>query len=83
MEARREQPADFGVGHLSGKVDRQSADLLRARTDRGLLDKLRVYVIAPERIAPFDPAGTLVFNINTPEDYARSLSLVRHDPSDS
>lgn len=78
-----------GYEPLCASYGRQSAELIRARIDRGqldlmgLLDKLRVRVIAPEEIAPFDPAGTLFFNINTPEDYARSLSLVRYDPSDS
>ena len=31
--------------------------------------------IGPEAIRPFDPGGTLCFNINTPADYARALAL--------
>lgn len=35
----------------------------------------RLIEIGPEAIAPFDPEGTLCFNINTPADYARALAV--------
>ncbi len=35
----------------------------------------RTIEIGPEAIAPFDPEGTLCFNINRPADYARALAV--------
>ena len=55
--------------------------VIRRSLDRGdlkvgdLLTKLRVREIGPDELRPFDPDGTLLFNINTPEDYARGLQL--------
>ena len=40
-----------------------------------LLAKVRVREIGPDELRPFDPDGTLFFNINTPEDYARGRQL--------
>jgi molybdopterin-guanine dinucleotide biosynthesis protein A len=39
------------------------------------LTELRVRELGPEDIAPYDPDGTLLFNINTPDDYQRALRL--------
>lgn len=58
------------------------ADPIRRRIDAGALTVLdflsdvRVREIGPEEIAPYDPDGTLFFNVNTPDDYARSLDAV-------
>ncbi len=37
------------------------------------LADLRIRELGPEEIAPYDPDGTLFFNINTPDDYRRAL----------
>ncbi|MBI1873062.1 MAG: molybdenum cofactor guanylyltransferase [Acidobacteria bacterium] len=40
-----------------------------------LLAQLRVREIPASEVAPFDPRGTLFFNINSPRDYRRALRL--------
>ena len=63
------------------------AAVIRDSLDRGdlrvgdLLAKVRVREIGPDELRPFDPHGTLLFNINTPEDYARGLQLAARRPS--
>jgi molybdopterin-guanine dinucleotide biosynthesis protein A len=50
------------------------------------LAALRVREIGPGEVARFDrPAGTLLFNVNTPHDYERALQLTKsyHDRSDA
>ncbi len=37
------------------------------------LADLRVRELGPEELAPYDPDGTLFFNINTPDDYQQAL----------
>lgn len=57
------------------------AGVIRRRIERGarkvadLLGEVRVHEIGPDEIAPFDPDGTLFFNVNTPADYERGLAL--------
>ena len=64
------------------------ADVIRQSLERGalkvgdLLAKVRVREIGPDELRPFDPDGTLFFNINTPEDYVRGLQLAARRPSD-
>lgn len=71
-----------GYQPLCASYARWCADRIPPRIDAhrldvvGLLDELRVREIGPDEIAPYDPDGTLFFNVNTPEDYARSLQLV-------
>jgi molybdopterin-guanine dinucleotide biosynthesis protein A len=36
---------------------------------------LVVRELGPEELAPLDPHGTLFFNVNTPDDYARAIDL--------
>ncbi len=36
---------------------------------------LTMRVLGPADIAPFDPDGRLLFNINTPDDYARAIAI--------
>lgn len=43
------------------------------------LAALRVREIGPGEIARFDKDGTLLFNVNTPHDYARALQMI--DPT--
>jgi molybdopterin-guanine dinucleotide biosynthesis protein A len=43
------------------------------------LADLAVREIGPEEITPYDPDGTLLVNINTPDDYQRALRLHRRE----
>lgn len=58
---------------------RAAADVLERRIARGALKladalaDMRVREIGPAEIARFDPDGLLLFNVNTPHDYARAL----------
>lgn len=36
---------------------------------------LAVRELGPDELAPYDPHGTLFFNVNTPDDYARAIDL--------
>jgi len=40
-----------------------------------LLSETNVRELGPQEIEPFNPHGTLCFNVNTPADYARALTL--------
>lgn len=70
-----------GTQPLCAVYDRRCAGTIRDRIERGALrvsdlgDALRVAKIGPSEVAPFDPDGTLFFNVNTPDDYARALDL--------
>ena len=72
---------------LCGSYDAACAGVIRERLDRGalkvgdLLASVRVREIGPCELRPFDPHGTLFFNINTPEDYARGRQLAARRPS--
>jgi CTP:molybdopterin cytidylyltransferase MocA len=44
---------------------------------RGLLGALRVEWVEDERLSALDPAGTVLLNVNTPEDLARAEALLR------
>lgn len=54
----------------------------RALRTSGLVDHLRTRAVATGDLAPFDTDGTLLFNVNTPADYARALAInaYRTDP---
>ena len=71
-----------GYEPLCASYSRGCADPIRRRIDAGaltvlgVLSDVRVREIGPEEIAPYDPDGTLFFNVNTPDDYARSLDVV-------
>lgn len=43
------------------------------------LEELRVLTLPESETAAFDPEGTALFNMNTPEDYVRAQSLVDSD----
>ena len=49
-----------------------SAKALKATA---VLSETDVRELGPQEIGPFDPHGTLCFNVNTPADYARALTL--------
>lgn len=41
-------------------------------------DEVRVRAVGPDELRRFDPELLSFFNINTPEDWARGLEIVRH-----
>ena len=43
-----------------------------------LLPTVSVRELGPDETAPFDPNGTLFFNVNTPDDYTTVLQMERH-----
>jgi molybdopterin-guanine dinucleotide biosynthesis protein A len=53
-------------------VDRRVAS--GALAVRGLLDDVRVEIIGPEVVATFDPAGVMLWNVNTPDEYERACA---------
>ena len=70
-----------GTEPLCAVYDRACVEAIRARLERGerrvsaLGDAIRVRDIGPSEVAPFDPAGTLFFNVNTPDDYTHANEL--------
>jgi molybdopterin-guanine dinucleotide biosynthesis protein A len=76
-------PRDARGWHpLAAAWSRSAAPRLRARIDAGALRivdviaELDVREIGPDELAPFDPDGRLLVNINTPDDYARAREAV-------
>ena len=72
---------------LCASYSRRVADHLRARIDSGdlrvldALDGLEVRELGPDELAPFDPDGLLLFNVNTPDDYAKARAAgLTHPP---
>jgi molybdopterin-guanine dinucleotide biosynthesis protein A len=72
-------PRDARGRHpLCASYDRRVAARLRARIDAArlrvleALSDLDVREFGPDELAPFDPDGRLLTNVNTPEDYARA-----------
>ena len=63
---------------LCASYDRRIAGHLKARIDRGelrvgdALAGLLVRELGPDELAPFDPDGRLLLNVNTPADYERA-----------
>ena len=60
------------------------APLIERRIAAGALrlgaavDAMRRYELGTDEIEPFDPDGTLFFNVNTPADHARALALAAY-----
>ena len=46
----------------------------RALAVQALFDELRVAVVGPEVVATFDPAGVMLWNVNTPDEYERACA---------
>ena len=67
--------ASYGKA-CAANIERQIGARTLKVTD--ILSGVRVHELGPEEIAPFDPEGTLFFNINTPADYARGLALAAY-----
>lgn len=70
-----------GLEPLCALYDRRCAAAARSRIERGalqvagLLDDVRVRVLGPDALAPYD-AGALFTNVNTPHDYERARGWV-------
>jgi molybdopterin-guanine dinucleotide biosynthesis protein A len=73
--------SDRGLEPLCALYDRRCAAAARSRIERGalqvagLLDDVRVRVLGPDALAPYD-AGALFTNVNTPHDYERARGWV-------
>jgi len=79
MEAEAAIPRDARGPHpLCASYARRVAPRLKARLDAGQLrvieavTALDVRYLDPDELAPFDPDGRLLLNINTPDDYSRA-----------
>jgi molybdopterin-guanine dinucleotide biosynthesis protein A len=44
------------------------------------IDDCLVRYLEPDEMAPFDPDGRLLMNVNTEKDYADAMNAARHDP---
>ncbi len=66
---------------LCARYHRRVAARLKPRLDAGrlrvfdALDELTVRELGPRELRPFDPDGTLLMNVNTPDDYHRACAL--------
>ena len=73
-----------GLEPLCAVYAKRCADQARHRIDRGdlytrgLLDDVRVRVLGPEVLAPYDDESVFL-NVNTPHDYARATGRVELD----
>ena len=80
-------PRDAHGPHpLCASYHRRIADRLKTCIDEGALrisDALRdlqVRDIGPDELAPFDPDGRLLINVNTPGDYERARRAAEREP---
>jgi molybdenum cofactor guanylyltransferase len=75
-----------GPHPLCASYQRRVAPRLKTRIDAGMLrigDALReleVRDIGPDELAPFDPDGRLLLNVNTPADYERARRAAGEPP---
>ena len=53
------------AGHLKARIDSGDLRVIEALAD------LDVCELGPDELAPFDPDGLLLLNVNTPDDYAK------------
>ncbi len=66
---------------LCARYHRRAAPIVGRHLDAGhlrigmALDDLTVRELGPGDLAPFDPGGTLLFNVNTPNDYHRACAI--------
>lgn len=73
-----------GYHPLCASYSRHASEPIRRRLDAGLLKvtdvladaDVRVREVGPEDVARFDPDAVLLFNVNTPDDYARAERLM-------
>ena len=73
-----------GYQPLCAAYSDRASTRLRAKLEVGVrtvIDAVRqdeelvIRELGPADLAPYDPHGTLFFNVNTPEDYARAIEL--------
>ena len=75
-----------GPHPLCASYHRRIADRLKTRIDAGALrivdalSDLQVRDIGPDEVAPFDPDGRLLTNVNTPADYERARLAADDEP---
>ena len=75
---------DDGYQPLCACYQASCASLIERRIAAGTLrtsgavDAMRRHEMGADVIAPFDPDGTLFFNVNTPADYARALAIAAY-----
>ncbi len=81
-------PRDARGRHpLCASYQRRIAAGLKTRIDAGALriadalGDLHVRDIGPDELAPFDPDGRLLLNVNTPDDYERALRAAGVPPT--
>lgn len=81
-------PRDVRGRHpLCASYARRVAGHLKARIDRGdlrvreALDGLDVRELGPDELAPLDPDGLLLLNVNTPDDYAKARTALSRRPT--
>lgn len=81
-----------GYQPLCATYSRACARPMRGDIDAGVLKLgrfiaaahgLTIRELGPAEIAPFDAAGMLFFNINTPDDHARALELLAQPGTDA
>lgn len=76
--------AGGGYHPLAATYSQRAGEAFGAQLDQGVrkitdaifaADDLVVRELGPDELAPYDPNGTLLFNVNTPDDYARAIDL--------
>jgi len=76
-----------GAQPLCAMYDRACLEPIRNRLERSelrlsdLIDVVKATKIGPAEVAPFDPEGTLFFNVNTQDDYTQANALATRDHS--
>jgi molybdenum cofactor guanylyltransferase len=80
-------PRDARGRHpLCASYQRRIAAHLKACINQGALriadalEDLRVRDIGPDELAPFDPDGRLLLNVNTPDDYEQACRAAGSEP---
>ena len=61
--------------------ERLTAGALKAVDFLREAEGLTIRELGSDDIGPFDSDGTLFFNVNTPDDYARAIQHARHRPA--
>jgi molybdopterin-guanine dinucleotide biosynthesis protein A len=71
-----------GLHPLCASYAADAAPRIRQLIDEGVrqvqeaIGSLRLHIVEGAALAPYDPDGRLLHNINTPDDYARAIALI-------